>query len=68
MTDTMATELSPTMALPKDFKSIREISDMDAIFVAKQKPFVNVVGLIRDYQPPRQTGGSGRQSPLFAVL
>ncbi|OBU00080.2 hypothetical protein VE01_01814 [Pseudogymnoascus verrucosus] len=67
MTDTMATELSPTMALPKDFKSIREISDMDAIFVAKQKPFVNVVGLIRDYQPPRQTGGSDWKMTLTIV-
>lgn len=50
---------SPAMALPQDFKSIREISDMDASLVAKQKPFVNVVGLVRDYQPPRVTGGAG---------
>lgn len=51
------------MALPQEFKSIREISDMDASLVAKQKPFVSVVGLVRDYQPPRQTGGAGRHPP-----
>jgi hypothetical protein len=53
------------MALLKDFKSIREISDMDPTLVAKQRPFVNVVGLIRDYQPPRLTGGTGKPIPLY---
>lgn len=61
MASDTTTEPSPTMALPHEFKSIREISDMDASHVAKVRPFVSVVGLVRDYQPPRQTGGSGRQ-------
>ncbi|KFY00333.1 hypothetical protein O988_03371 [Pseudogymnoascus sp. VKM F-3808] len=55
------------MALLKDFKSIREISDMDPTLVAKQRPFVNVVGLIRDYQPPRLTGGTDWKMALTIV-
>lgn len=60
MASSTTSESSLSMALPKDFVSIREISDMDPSLVAKQKPFVSVVGLVRDYQPPRVTGGTGR--------
>lgn len=65
MSSNPTTEPSSAMALLKDFKSIREISDMDPTLVAKQRPFVNVVGLIRDYQPPRLTGGTGKPIPLY---
>ncbi|KFY16358.1 hypothetical protein V492_01400 [Pseudogymnoascus sp. VKM F-4246] len=58
----------PTMEdLSKEFKSIRDVSDMDPNLVAKQKPFVSVVGLIRDYQPPRVTGGADWKMTLTIV-
>ncbi|KFY83738.1 hypothetical protein V500_09950 [Pseudogymnoascus sp. VKM F-4518 (FW-2643)] len=67
MASSTTTEPSPTMALPQEFKSIREISDMEASLIAKQKPFVSVVGLVRDYQPPRQTGGADWKMTLTIV-
>ncbi|KAL5347839.1 hypothetical protein ACLOAV_007249 [Pseudogymnoascus australis] len=67
MASSTTTEPPPTMALPQDFKSIRQISDMDASLIAKQKPLVSVVGLIRDYQPPRVTGGTDWKMTLTIV-
>jgi hypothetical protein len=55
-------EPSAKMALPVDFHSIRKIYDMDPDVIVKTRPFVNVIGLVRDYQPPKATGGTGRSS------
>lgn len=48
-----------TMALPSDSKTIREILEMDVEHVTKKKPIVDVIGLIKDYQPPMATRKTG---------
>jgi len=52
---------SSEMGLPLGFKSIREILDMPNEQL-KAKAFVNVIGFVKDYQPPIATRGSGEWS------
>jgi hypothetical protein len=52
-------EADSRRTLPSGFISIRDILQMDPNKVAADKPFVDVICLVRDYQPPRSTSKSG---------
>lgn len=49
---------TPETPLPEHFESIESIKNMPNDRL-KNKPLVNVIGLVKDYQPPIQTQGTG---------
>jgi hypothetical protein len=49
---------SSELPLPRDFEKIEDLMSMPTERLQKN-PLVNVIGLVRDYQPPISTKGTG---------
>lgn len=52
---------SSELPLPPHFEKIEDLTNIPSDRLQKN-PLVNVIGLIRDYQPPVKTKGTGMQT------
>lgn len=57
----MSTQDSSHAALPPGFKTIAEIRSLSNEDLQAKLP-VNVIGFVKDFMPPKQTGGTGEYS------
>jgi hypothetical protein len=57
----------PELQLPPNFESIEGLMDMPNERL-KQGPFVNVIGLVKDYMPPIATKGSGMRGTIEVTI
>lgn len=57
---------------PPGFVTIDQVRNLPNEKIAygsnKKVPLVNVIGLLRDFQPPRRTGGTGRHCGSCAII
>jgi hypothetical protein len=57
----------PEPPLPPRFECIQDILDMESKRL-EQTPMVNVIGLVKDYQPPIQTKGKGIHVVVYLLF
>jgi hypothetical protein len=59
---------SSELPLPRDFENIEDLMSMPTERL-QRNPRVNVIGLVKDYQPPIPTKGTGMQNnALYHVI